>query len=149
MRWYHKHKDVVKRYNELNREKIRRRRKIFYKKHRQKLIRLSEIWVQKHYQRKLIRERLHRRNTKKQVLGHYSPTLTCQRCGFSDIRALTIDHIKGDGARHRKRIGKLSGSEFYKWLIKNNFPSGFQVLCWNCQYIKREENDEVRHRGRI
>lgn len=78
------------------------------------------------------------------VLKHYSPKLICQRCGFEDVRALTVDHIAGGGCKHRKEVtGRSHGSlDFYKWIIKNNFPPMFQILCSNCQSIKRWENKE-------
>lgn len=78
------------------------------------------------------------------VLRHYSPNLTCQRCEFRDVRALTVDHIDGGGCKHRKEVtGRPHGSlDFYKWIIKNNFPPMFQILCSNCQSIKRWENKE-------
>ncbi len=44
---------------------------------------------------------------------------------------LTIDHINNDGAAHRKEIGE-GGTNFYRWLRKNNYPLGFRTLCWNC-----------------
>src|SRR5260221_360879 len=47
---------------------------------------------------------------------------------------LSIDHINGDGSKHRKEIG--GGGKIYKWLINNNFPSGFQVLCIPCNLHK-------------
>ena len=87
-----------------------------------------------------------RKQLKLKVLHHYSPDLKCASCGFSDIRALSIDHIKGDGAKHRKEIGKL---DFYQWIKKNNFPKGLQVLCFNCQWIKRVENNEVNKGGYV
>ena len=61
-----------------------------------------------------------------------------------DIRVLTIDHINGDGAKQRKRLGKIlpSGHPFYRWLKNNSYPNGYQVLCMNCQFIKRIENKE-------
>ena len=75
---------------------------------------------------------------KRKVVEHYSKgTMKCRRCGFSDIRALSIDHINGGGVKHIRVIGN-----FYSWLINNNFPPGFQVLCMNCQWIKRAENNE-------
>ena len=75
------------------------------------------------------------------VLEHYGDgRATCIRCGFSDIRALSIDHIAGGGAEHRRAVG--TGGTFYRWLIKNNYPKGFQTLCMNCQLIKRAENGE-------
>ena len=83
-------------------------------------------------------------NVKRKILGHYSnSTLTCAHCGFSDIRALSIDHINGQGNKHVKALGIGRGAAFYSWLIKNNYPVGFQVLCMNCQWIKREVNGEV------
>lgn len=66
--------------------------------------------------------------------------VVCKRCGFDDIRALSIDHVNGGGNKHRRELGKsATGSWFYRWLVKNGFPEGFQVLCMNCQFIKRHE----------
>jgi len=79
---------------------------------------------------------------KRLVISHYSNgSMVCCKCGFSDIRALSIDHINGGGRRHTEEIRK-AGTIFYRWLIKNNFPNGFQVLCMNCNYIKKAENKE-------
>ena len=39
-----------------------------------------------------------------QVLSHYSPSLKCQCCGENHYEFLTIDHINGDGAKHRREI---------------------------------------------
>jgi len=60
----------------------------------------------------------------------------CLYCGEDDVDVLCIDHIDNDGARHRKAIGCTDGSNFYKWLKKNNYPEGFQVLCYNCNMKK-------------
>ncbi len=63
-----------------------------------------------------------------------------QRCVCSHIDVLTIDHIDNSGAKHRRemtggdRVG--GGDTTYRWLKKNNYPSGYQVLCWNCNWIK-------------
>ena len=65
------------------------------------------------------------------VLEHYGgKNLACACCGETRIEFLTIDHINGSGAKHIKEIG--GASYFYRWLIKNNFPKGFRVLCHNC-----------------
>ena len=78
---------------------------------------------------------------KEKVLTHYSGgELRCVRCGFLDLRALSIDHIEGSGNWHRRKM--RSSGQFYQWLIKNNFPPGYQTLCMNCQFIKRYENNE-------
>jgi hypothetical protein len=57
----------------------------------------------------------------------------CVCCGESERSFLCIDHINGGGYQHRKQIG--TGS-FYRWLRSNGFPSGFQVLCYNCNMGK-------------
>jgi len=66
------------------------------------------------------------------VMLHYggSPP-RCACCGEEHIEFLTIDHINGRGNTHKKRLG-LTGRGFYEWLIKNKFPTGFRVLCYNC-----------------
>ncbi len=63
------------------------------------------------------------RNT---VIFHYGGKCAC--CGEVKIEFLCIDHINGNGNSHRKEIG----NNIYRWLIDNNFPQDFRVLCHNC-----------------
>jgi len=80
---------------------------------------------------------------KTEVIRHYSPFLVCVRCGYDDIRALSMDHIDGGGDAHRRRVlGYRGGNSLYYWLRRNQYPPGFQVLCMNCQWIKRHEMQE-------
>jgi hypothetical protein len=58
---------------------------------------------------------------------------------YTDDRALSIDHIEGGGHRHKKLLRRV---DLYRWLVENNFPSGFQVLCMNCQFIKMKVRGE-------
>lgn len=62
----------------------------------------------------------------------------CRRCGFDDVRALTIDHVNGGGSHHRREA--VSMWAVYKHAFEN--LDEYQVLCWNCNYIKRVENNE-------
>lgn len=82
--------------------------------------------------------------TKLQVFENYSDgKITCNRCGYNDIRALSVDHIDGSGNKHYNKKGiKMSGQALYQWLKNNNFPPGYQILCLNCQFLKRWENKE-------
>lgn len=57
----------------------------------------------------------------------------CECCGETNPKFLSVDHIKGKGNEHRKTIGTVS---IYIWLRKNNYPSGFQILCYNCNNAK-------------
>jgi hypothetical protein len=59
----------------------------------------------------------------------------CNCCGESNPGFLTIDHVNNDGAKFRKKHG--TGVQLYKWVILNNFPPIFQILCMNCNWGKR------------
>jgi hypothetical protein len=74
---------------------------------------------------------------KTKVMKYYSDKYNyyCSCCGENEINFLTIDHINGGGTQHRKKIG-ISSYEFYKWIVKNNYPKEFQVLCYNCNCAK-------------
>jgi len=63
----------------------------------------------------------------------------CVKCGFSDERALQVDHINGDGVAHRKQF--KNQTDFYKHIIRGEIE-GLQLLCANCNVIKRVENKE-------
>jgi hypothetical protein len=82
----------------------------------------------------------YRRLIKQCVMDHYGKICKC--CGEDNIAFLNIDHIDGNGNTHRKEIGKSSGIGFYTWLKKNNFPEGFQTLCFNCN-IARYKNGGI------
>lgn len=58
----------------------------------------------------------------------------CARCGEDNLLFLTVDHVEGGGGNDR-RLGR-AGSSMYQWLIGNDYPPGFQVLCWNCNWKK-------------
>lgn len=83
----------------------------------------------------------HRRRSKLLVLHHYSNgKMICACCGIGYVEFLTIDHINGGGAAHRRTIGngKLAngGGAFYTWLRKNGYPEGYRVLCQNCNFSR-------------
>jgi hypothetical protein len=66
------------------------------------------------------------------VLSHYSDgMLKCNCCDESHYEFLALDHINGNGGKHRKELNKTGGA-YYRWIIKNNYPDGFRVLCHNC-----------------
>lgn len=78
-------------------------------------------------------EKRHNNRVRYEVLYHYSNgIMECRCCHENCYDFLTIDHVNNDGAEHRR---KINGS-LYRWLIKNNFPEGYQVLCYNCNCAK-------------
>lgn len=67
---------------------------------------------------------------------------SCVKCGFSDIKALQIDHINGGGSQDRIKHG--SRIYIYRFYVENpeKAKQELQILCANCNWIKRTENKE-------
>lgn len=67
----------------------------------------------------------------------------CVKCGFKDVRALQIDHVNGGGY---KAFNTKSFSRETYWrsvLVSYSSNKGeYQLLCANCNWIKRYENNE-------
>lgn len=68
-----------------------------------------------------------------EVISVYGP---CYCCDENRIEFLTIDHIDGGGAKHRKEINMV-GYRFYSWLKNNNYPKEFRTACANCNMAIR------------
>ena len=73
------------------------------------------------------------RKRKQMIIDHYGGKCVC--CDEVLIEFLSIEHPNNDGASHRKRL-REQGTTLYLWLIKNNFPEGYQVMCMNCNTSK-------------
>ena len=61
----------------------------------------------------------------------------CIRCGFDDPRALQIDHVDGGGGAELEKIQ----SRGVQLRVLRGEP-GYQLLCANCNWIKRWERRE-------
>ena len=67
----------------------------------------------------------------------------CIKCGNNDYRVLQIDHINSDGYKERKTTGH-NNSYYVVKAILNGEKKKYQLLCANCNWIKRWENDECK-----
>lgn len=85
-------------------------------------------------------ERIRSRNARADALAIYGNVCAC--CNESVTDFLCIDHINGDGNIHRKSIGR----NIYKWLKSEKYPSGFQVLCHNCNWAKHLHGECPYHK---
>jgi hypothetical protein len=132
----------------LYREKHLDYKKRYYLKHKQEI----RDYQRNNREKLLIGQRKRQHNHKIKVISHYSNgTMECanpfgeHKEPYKTMDALSIDHINGGGTKHRlNRMYGHSGS--YYWYIKNNYPEGFQVLCMNCQFIKRIKNNELKRK---
>jgi hypothetical protein len=77
------------------------------------------------------------RNAVFDLLGH-----SCAICGFNDKRALQIDHVEGGGSVELKGISR---DKYLKMVIESavNQEEKYQILCANCNWIKRDTNKEL------
>jgi len=89
---------------------------------------------------KLVESRRNKRRraiNKFEIINHYTNgTLVCACCGES-YYFLTVDHIDGLGDQHRKEIGKQGSNSNYIYLRRGNFPPGIQMLCYNCNFARK------------
>ena len=72
--------------------------------------------------------------------------IKCALCPENDMACLSLDHINGDGAEHRRQLHTKSGDKVWRDLRKRGYPEGFQILCMNCQFKKRAANKELKKR---
>ena len=93
-----------------------------------KLWNYGRNWDRSH--KELISKNIKKRQfkIKLKVFNHYG--MSCNCCGESIFGFLTIDHVNGKASMNHDK--SMKGKKLYIWLIKNNFPRGFQTLCWNC-----------------
>ena len=68
------------------------------------------------------------RKRRETVLTHYGGHCAC--CGEDTYEFLALDHMNGGGEKHRSEVGQ--GSYMIAWIINNDFPEDFRVLCHNC-----------------
>jgi len=131
--WYQNHK-----------ESCRKAGRLYYQNHRERLRKASLL--RQHSHPEVVKAYQHKktRKFKEKVLTYYgNGKCAYVKCGFDDIRALSIDHKMGGGVAHYK---SMKARNIYRWLANNDYPEGYQTLCMNCQWIKRAENDENRKR---
>jgi len=137
--YYLKNKDEINRKRreyEKNNPKVCVRKRLHHKKWR-------EINKKEYNSRCRITSKLYRMMIREKVLKHYGNKCSC--CGEKNVKFLTIDHINGNGNQHRKEIK----THLDRWLVKNNFPKGFQILCYNCNCGKRVNGGICPHKDNL
>lgn len=58
--------------------------------------------------------------------------------GCTDLRCLQIDHVSGGGSEELRRMSRIT---FLKKVLADT-KGEYQLLCANCNWIKRHENVE-------
>ncbi len=97
-------------------------------------------WAKNNPGKRRMVNRRHRRKLRRQVLQIMGNK--CATCGYADWRALQIDHINGGGT---KEHGKSGCCTYYLKKVERSIMSNeqkYQLLCANCNQIKRYTNQE-------
>ena len=148
-KYYEEHKEQIKedqkRYYQENLEACRERQSIYEKEHRKEANVRHKAHYWAHREEVLSRQRIYGEQNKekknayhkirhekqlKEVYEHYGNRCRC--CGETRREFLSIEHKNGGGREHRRKIG----GDICNWLIKNNFPNDFELLCMNCNFAK-------------
>ena len=132
LKFYYKHKDDPEYQAKVkanmaswywrNTERASAYRKEHYKLHREEYKKRSK---QRYYEK----DRGRYRNL---VFTHYGTSCAC--CGESTNEFLCMDHVEKRAKMNHDKT--FTGFKLYRWLVKNNYPPGFQTLCMNCNSAK-------------
>lgn len=91
--------------------------------------------------REIARRSANKRNRELRQLILEAYGRKCACCGEAEEIFLALDHKNNDGSKHRRLLGSSGvnrgvGNKVYVWVVKNKFPSTFQLLCHNCNWAK-------------
>lgn len=104
-------------------------------KYKKKVKEYGVKWYQENKERVCSERRLKNHALRELCINHYGGKCDC--CGENKYEFLVFDHINGGGNQHRING---DGRKIVRYLIKNNYPDGFRVLCHNC-------NNSLGHYG--
>lgn len=91
------------------------------------------IYIKRHPEKLKMYRRNYLRKCRLKAIEHYSNgTNSCSCCGEKHIEFLSFDHINGGGKKDRDNNIKGKYSTIGVFLVRKNFPSGYRILCFNC-----------------
>ena len=110
----------------------------------------KEEFYRQRYERDAEKYRLQRLSLREKAIKKLGSKCSNPNCswlnedgsrGCKDTRCLQIDHKFGGGSRERKQLGGDAQRKIYKAVLQDEVGK-FQLLCANCNWIKRAENKE-------
>ena len=164
-------KKNMRRYQSKHRKKLNEKSREYYKKHRELITskrrekyKLPEVkeayrqqWLKNRNNQSLIESaRIHRLeytnrrkieflNLVKKYLGDKCSNPDCLiQGGCTDWRCLQIDHINGGGTASRRHFRNGFNERLYYIKHPEKITENLQILCANCNWIKRVTNNELK-----
>lgn len=108
----------------------RNRDAVDYRKHVDRRRSKANEYYREHSGDVIAKRRAKDRALKQEIIDAYGGK--CECCGEITFEFLTIDHINGDGAEHRRQIGG-KGRRLYAAIKAEGFPKDrYRLLCFNC-----------------
>lgn len=126
---------------EKRRESNRKSYKKYYDKNKIKINEQSRLYRLSHMEMFRKKARKHNLNSRMKLISYLGGK--CVRCGFNDWHALQVDHINGNGLKELENKVGMKNTWFLRDIIKN--AGKYQLLCANCNWIKKYENNENAH----
>lgn len=84
-------------------------------------------------------QKYYHKNRRDKIIAHYGGK--CQSCHKDTNLVLTYKNYDNPM--------NLTGSGLYTWIINNNYPDEFEVLCQTCLYLKIVDLNEPRKQETI
>ena len=152
---YYLTEELVRINKEQKQETTKRNQLRFRIKHKERLQKLEEEYREKNREKLRVKAlKQYYKNPSKQALKSKTKRDKirddllaflggeCVSCGFRDKRALQLDHINGNGYKDKKFFSDMYVG--YKYYLLNPVLANqnLQVLCANCNWIKKHENKE-------
>jgi len=139
LRWYYRHRDEINeiKLHEKNTTYRQEHKMYFVKKHKEKWQKIKNSSWYKQW-------RSESDNLARFKLLKILNDVKCAQCGYEDIRALQVDHVNGGGLEEYRQF--KNPKNLYNFYLKNPTlaKQKLQVLCANCNWIKRYENKELK-----
>lgn len=150
--YYQKHKDKLiddaKAYYEKNKERRKLVSHDYYMRNRARIIARQKEWEKNNRGKVRAHNKRRRRRIKKEIfelLGNKCANPFNLNHGdfLIDWRCFVIDHINGHGNEERRKFGTHT-DDYFKHILGElrNGSKDYQLLCSNCNWIKRHTNNE-------
>jgi hypothetical protein len=143
-KWKGGHKAAQKRYREKNKKARNAKSREWYYENLDRVKVLQKEYVRKNrakvYAYNAAWQQRKRAEYREAVVSGYGHACIC--CGVADTIFLEIHHPQGNGKADRKRTGGNTYT-FYRWLVENKFPKGYELLCANCHKAIHQPGDGI------
>jgi hypothetical protein len=88
-------------------------------------------------------ERRYWKTLRQDILNGYGSECAC--CQERTPEFLTLDHVHGNGAAHRREVGQ---KDVYRIVRQQGYPADYRLLCMNCNFARSRYGECPHERDR-